>query len=560
MSQDSIGARIVAPVQVATGSPAGSSLENLNTSILADGSYCYVTSGIGAGPWLLRKIGTGTPDGVTVVQPMSGPGLWYRMPVGSAVLMPTFSDIYVDPINGNDQSSGHLNTPVRTMGEVGSRLGGFIPRDVDVTVHFLNPHPDPDGFPIEEICKPRFVAGALRWRSELQTVVSGVLTLTNRSGSLYTFTGAGPWTVDEWVGYGLSLVSSSVPGQQVGSTKHISHNTADTITLCFTHDAYPGFGGPAIGDTFQIVHAAVAFNLSPYADGTTPYLYGGTSTALNVAETRPRNGIVQLRNIDFRVPDGVSDFTWYASGGLDFVGWETSTDGTTRPFLVSEVSGITAGQWIAAAYNPGEYVYGWGFASRPRVAGGNQTRFWMGKTLSDMYLVTECTIVSEGSWMYHQAGSFRASSAGGGNSTQALWVEGGGIYRQHTDNTSYRRIFRTTAVGQRDVFVTNSGNAYLQSLTHVGLGAIFWCEREGYLFKSGTNTIEGSTAPSSSGFESWANRGGKVELVGDQANLGDVTVGSNGATYNTRANAPWAVNDRLIPLSPTFGEVVMRLS
>lgn len=470
---------------------------------------------------------------------------------------PDVSKIYVAGVTGDDRSSGFINAPIKSMAEAGSRLGDALSYNQDVSVHFLEKHPSAEGYPIEEICKPRWIGGALRWMSELYEVVSGVLTLTGRVGSTYSFTGPA-WTIDEWVGYGLRMVSSSVPGQKIGAIKHISHNTANTITLCFYHDAYPGFGPPAIGDTFEIVHAAVAFNLSPYANGVTPYLYGGTSTSLNIAEVRPRLGIVQLRNIDFRVPDGQSDFTWYCSGGLDFVGFETSTDGTTRPFLVSEVTGLTAGQWISRDYNPGEYNYGWGFASRPRVAGGNQTRFWMGKTLSDMYLVTECTIVSEGSWMLHQAGSF-ASSAVGGNSTQALWVEGGGIYRQFNDNVAYPKIFRTRAISQRDILVANHGTAFVRSLTHVGTGAICFVDRGGYLYKDGTITLEGSTPSSATGWESWVNRGGTLEMVGPQTGIGDLTVGSSAPTYNTKTTA-WVAGDRLAPLTPALNEVAMRLS
>lgn len=77
MSQEAIGSMILSPVLVATGDPAGESLENFNTNVLANGSICYVEGGPGQGEWQLQKEAVDAPDGVTIVEPIAGPGRWF---------------------------------------------------------------------------------------------------------------------------------------------------------------------------------------------------------------------------------------------------------------------------------------------------------------------------------------------------------------------------------------------------------------------------------------------------------------------------------------------------
>jgi len=71
----------LSPVLVATGDPAGESLENFNTNVLANGAICYVEGGPGQGEWQLNKEATDAPDGTTIVEPIAGPGRWFlRIP------------------------------------------------------------------------------------------------------------------------------------------------------------------------------------------------------------------------------------------------------------------------------------------------------------------------------------------------------------------------------------------------------------------------------------------------------------------------------------------------
>lgn len=77
MSQDSTGSIILPPVSVLVGDPAGDSLENLNTNILANGVFCYVGSGAGQGEWQLQKEAVDAPNGTTIIAPTAGPGRWF---------------------------------------------------------------------------------------------------------------------------------------------------------------------------------------------------------------------------------------------------------------------------------------------------------------------------------------------------------------------------------------------------------------------------------------------------------------------------------------------------
>ena len=77
MTQEATKAIVLSPREVATGSPAGAALENINTHVLGDGALCYVSSGAGQGEWQLQKSATDVPDGVTIVEPISGPGRWF---------------------------------------------------------------------------------------------------------------------------------------------------------------------------------------------------------------------------------------------------------------------------------------------------------------------------------------------------------------------------------------------------------------------------------------------------------------------------------------------------
>lgn len=76
--QESTGSTILFPRSVATGTPAGDSLENLNTNVLANGVFCYVSGGPGQGEWQLQKEATDAPDGTTIVRPIAGPGRWFK--------------------------------------------------------------------------------------------------------------------------------------------------------------------------------------------------------------------------------------------------------------------------------------------------------------------------------------------------------------------------------------------------------------------------------------------------------------------------------------------------
>ena len=101
MSQDSTGSIILPPVSVLVGDPAGDSLENLNTNILANGVLCYVGSGVGQGEWQLQKEAVDAPNGTTIIAPTAGPGRWFlKLAAGTSSGGPAAPDRSIQFNNG----------------------------------------------------------------------------------------------------------------------------------------------------------------------------------------------------------------------------------------------------------------------------------------------------------------------------------------------------------------------------------------------------------------------------------------------------------------------------
>lgn len=114
MSQESTGSIIIFPRGVAVGDPAGDSLENINTSDLANGVLCYVASGTGKGGWQLEKDATNAPNGTTIVEPISGPGRWFKKLFpgpGGGGGGGNPSQGAVNTLNKADGAGGWLTTP-----------------------------------------------------------------------------------------------------------------------------------------------------------------------------------------------------------------------------------------------------------------------------------------------------------------------------------------------------------------------------------------------------------------------------------------------------------------
>lgn len=462
---------------------------------------------------------------------------------------PDASIIYVAGVTGDDRSSGFINAPVKTLAEVGSRLRDSIAFGQDVTVNFLEPHPDEDGYPIDEICRPRFVAGQLRWRSDLQTEVSAEMVLTARSGAVYTF-GAESWTVDQFYGAQLRWNSSTTPGASIGQTKDISHNTANTITVGYIHEAYPTFAQPSIGDVFQVVVPTVNLRLAPLDDGSTPSLYGGTGGVV-LGDSRPRRGVVGLRNVNLRTPVGSSPLYWLATLGIEFTG--VSLVGGS--YLSAESCAMTAGHYVRPEFGPGEFGYGWGLTARAH-PGGELAALILEQSLADIYTAIGALAVNVGARVIHQAGGITADSVYGA----ALRVAAGGFYEQAGTGSGYQYIFRTASESQTDILAISGGTGVVGKATHVGVGSHFRVTRGALIRRSGVFTVEGSTPLLATGFESRVSTGGKVELRAAYDNLGDVSAGSTPATLDTRASAAWAVGTRVAPTLLDLGESIMRVA
>jgi hypothetical protein len=106
---ESLGAILLSPRLVATGDPAGAALENINTEFLGDGALCYVSTGA-LGQWQLQKDSVAVPDGVTIVEPIAGPGRWFLKTGGggggAVDSVSGINGISVAPATGNVVASG----------------------------------------------------------------------------------------------------------------------------------------------------------------------------------------------------------------------------------------------------------------------------------------------------------------------------------------------------------------------------------------------------------------------------------------------------------------------
>lgn len=120
---ESTGAIILSPRLIATGSPESKALENINTAVVGDGTICYVSGGPGQGEWQLEKGSSAVPDGVTIVEPIAGPGRWFikLLPGPAAGAVPGAPNFSIQFNNGGafGGNAGLLfeadGTGVRTM-------------------------------------------------------------------------------------------------------------------------------------------------------------------------------------------------------------------------------------------------------------------------------------------------------------------------------------------------------------------------------------------------------------------------------------------------------------
>jgi len=131
MSNESTGSIILSPRLVATGNPAGQALENIITNVLGDGAFCYVSEGPGQGEWQLEKGATDPPDGVNIVEPISGPGRWYKkLPPGTGGTPGTITSV----VGINNITTIDPTGPVVTVDG-----GGLLPRITIQDVNSIGP-------------------------------------------------------------------------------------------------------------------------------------------------------------------------------------------------------------------------------------------------------------------------------------------------------------------------------------------------------------------------------------------------------------------------------------
>ena len=273
MTQNSADSLILDPRQVATGSPAGNSLENINTNVLGDGALCYVETGAGQGEWQLQKTST-LPAGLNVVVPTAGPGRWLLM--GSAfspVPVPStdVEDIWVDGTNGTANGTGTEADPFLTLAQVALRIGTQVWHPI--AVHLLNS--PAGGFILDELAGFRAINapvviigegdGVDAWEELFPPTL-----IDSMVGTLVTCTTAAPgWTVDEWANACKAEISNP-DGSSFGFYS-VMWNDAGTL-----HVGAPKSTNPPVGSSVRIVRPITAIAVPSWTASQNTNIFGGT--------------------------------------------------------------------------------------------------------------------------------------------------------------------------------------------------------------------------------------------------------------------------------------------
>lgn len=259
MDQENIDALLLSPRLVATGAPASSSLENINTNVLGDGALCYVIGGPGQGEWQLQKGSTNTPDGTTIVAPTAGPGRWFKKSSsGVGPIVPNSNppntflnsqgewlvpgnppgealELWVDGTNGTLTGTGTQLDPFLTLAQVATRVGMFVWQET--TVHLLNS--PPGGFLAAELNGLRQIAAEFRILGEDGfTEHFPVTAVDSQTGLVLSCATAAPaWSVDQWLGYKVEMLDGA---GDVIAYRSIVENTTNSITIAAsTSDGRP---------------------------------------------------------------------------------------------------------------------------------------------------------------------------------------------------------------------------------------------------------------------------------------------------------------------------------
>lgn len=447
----------------------------------------------------------------------------------------TTSELWVDPVMGNDTFPGSKFRPLHSLDAALRRVG----LDANVDINLL-PHPDVDGHPTEELWKMKPRTGKLRIRGIGKIVGQQEIAVTSRSDRVYEFTAAAPgWTDGEWAGWDIVVGSVSANGIQEGQPRTIVWNDSDSIVTATIHAKFPSFETISAGDTFRIERPAVAINTAPRAgDQQARHLIGGANNAGNANLFRPFDGNVIIENIEMRQPDNQS-FDVFVTGNITCYGMHITADDNSFHKWVFNHATVRGGPYVgttAEAYGQADYIYGWGISCRQRTPSNIRPGISGAQSTFDLYYAGGVVRVEDGCDFQIQSGLFDGRGTSGFPHA-ALYVRNS--HCQTNNNIRNNLYFYNTDDG----YDMETEHGYLEifmPLRHLGTGPIARARYNGQIVLGDDPVVLGSTA----GVYTAAQYGAQIRITGwDGATLGDTRCGSN--TFTDRAAGAWAVGEYL---------------
>ena len=469
--------------------------------------------------------------------------------IDTAVLRAGTVAYYVEPVAGLDTNSGSLASPFKTYAHARAQVQ-HVPANVRCEIFLYADKTDEnwettwEGYDEEELWDMPETNGEFRIVG-LETVqafpdpeVSTHYVLDTYASRVFDFSTAAPgWTEGELSGLDLEVVESA-SGHAVGQKRTITWNTADTIIVGKHHAVTGSFTAPPDGAKLRIVRPAVKIKTSKKLGPESPVLEnrslkGGTGGMFSYSYWVRREGIVELENLEFAVPDGeICDVSF--TGAWEFYGVHFTQDHSSRSFVFFDGASIRAG-----AYTGVEDVMrgGWGLSTRSRDFASNRTRpgFNFSQTEADVHLFGGPLYVRSGSHVFLRQSIMDQSGAG---AFATVYLEESTI---HTEGNTEVNMYMVSDKGTSTVQLQmeHGSLAYwytpIQTVANCEfarvVGGLLY-NRHGIVRPSGVTT----------GGEISAREKGTIAFIDDGATFGDAEVGLPGgpaANHDTRAAGAW---------------------
>lgn len=462
-------------------------------------------------------IPTPTPTGELLAEAQQ------RSSVGTSASAVSF---WVDERTGSDKNDGSESNPLRNI-DTALRIMG----SGGGTLHLKAPISEL-GYESEEFWKPRYLKNTLLIVGEDNVEIAPALPVDSiGSGIVYDYSSSAPgWTPGQFAGMHQELVSTTT-GLPTGMKRTIVWNTADTLIVGAPYFV-SGIGFPAVNDTFRIVVPGVAVRCDQGANDKSRNLYGGPVTGARRSSSDASNVLLQLENIELRLPDGNND-RMFCSGEVSFYGVH----------FTKNTSSVAYFQFAHGTFRPGQNVSGddfihngWGFTLRDRDPATNPVRPASRYEFTDFdgYLVGGGAEFIGGSEIALRGGLFDGTGRTGFPHASIY----SSLSHVATQSNSRQNLYIINFDGEWD-FESEQGRVEIfKTYTHLGDGRFARSRVQGYVTYGAAPINAGAGA---GGID--ALYGGQIRITGgdDGLVLGEFVAGQT--PPSVRAAAAWSVNE-----------------